>query len=151
MTETPLNENITYPRALLQCAESPSMRNSDREHQMNPRNNQIQKYTSGKTSLKICLSLVELLDMLFQRKNTLLDSAEARRGGRSETAEWKAGQQPLLTRHNTNTQDCLVDTCGNSVFLEASAPKRKADVCLRSPFIHALQGGVRVAKHARQL
>ncbi len=41
-------------------------------------------------------------------------------------------QQPLLTHRNTNTECCLVDTCKDSVFLEGSAPKRKADVRLHS-------------------
>ncbi len=40
------------------------------------------------------------------------------------------GQQPPLMHRNTNSQGCFVDTHGDSVFLEGSAPKRKADVRL---------------------
>ncbi len=54
------NENMTHPRALPQRAESPSMRDSDRDHQMKPENDHIQKRMSGKPSLKRRPSLVEL-------------------------------------------------------------------------------------------
>ncbi len=62
------------------------------------------------------------------------------------------GQQPPLMHRNTNSQGCFVDTRGDSVFLEGSAPKRKADVRLDALSIYTrAAGGVRVTKHAQQL
>ncbi len=54
------NENMTHPRALPQRADSPSTRDSDRDHQMKPGNDHIRKHTSGKPSLKRRPLLVEL-------------------------------------------------------------------------------------------
>ncbi len=49
----------------------------DRDHQMKPGNDHIQKHMSGKPSLK-------------RFRNNLFESAEAPRGGRSVTAEIRA-------------------------------------------------------------
>ncbi len=54
------NENMTHPRALLQRAESPSTRHSNRDCQMKLGKDHIQKHMSGKPSLIRRLSLVEL-------------------------------------------------------------------------------------------
>ncbi len=130
---------MTHSRALPRRAESPSTRGSDRDHQMKPGNDHIQKHTSGKPSLKRRLSLVEL-SLLFE---ILFRSAEAPRGGSSATAEkgflfffCSTGQRPPLTRRNTNAV-CFADTLE---IAEGSAPKRKAVVRL-----HALSFYTRTA------
>ncbi len=79
-------------------------------------------------------------------------SAEAPRGGSNVIAasrESSTGQQPPLTRRNTNA---VVLLCRHSEICKARLRSEKLMcVCTRSPFIPAPRGGVRVAKHARQL
>ncbi len=63
--------------------------------------------------------------------------------------ECSTGQQPPLTRRNTNA---VVSLCRHSEICKARLRSEKLMcVCTRSPFIPAPRGGVRVAKHARQL
>ncbi len=134
---------MTHPRALPQRAESPSTRDSYRDHQMKPgKRPHPETHEREAIFKKMPVARGALLDLLFQ-KNTLLEALK--RPG--EVAAWPQKkdaahhQQPQLTRRNTNAVR-LVDTleiCGLLC------------VCTRSPFIPAPRGGVRVAKHARQL
>ncbi len=153
---------MSHPRALFQRAESPSTRHSDRDHQMKPENDHIQKHTSGKPSLKRRPSLVELFyNLLFsEKKNALLEKCWSAQGRSRRDRSWKAaerrkrssstGSQPPLTRRNTNT----VAVCRHSRRFAEKArlwSKKLMCVCTCSPFIPALRGGVRGVKHARQL
>ncbi len=112
-------------------------------------NDHIQKRTSGKPSLKRRPSLVELFDC---SEILSFRSAEAPRGGSSVTAkESSTGQRPPLTRRNTNAFVRLVLQTLWRLAMARLRSEKLLCVCTRSPFIPAPRGGVRVAKHARQL
>ncbi len=63
---------------------------------------------------------------------------------------FSTGQQPPLTRRNTNAVVFLFRHSGDSRKARLRSEKLLC-VCTRSPFIPEPRGGVRVAKHARQL
>ncbi len=158
-------ENMTHPRALTQRADSPSTRDSDHDRQMKPGNDHIQKHEREAIFKKTpvargALLDIALLDIALLEKGKKCWSAQERSqrdrrmraAARSDEAA-AALDSNLRWRAVTPTLVKMLSCRHSRRFAEKARlrSEKLMCVCTRSPFIPALRGGVRVAKHARQL